>query len=209
MSFGYDPFDGPALWSARLDPKERRGFLKTMSAVAGGLLGLGALSEPARAHLANEKQARSQTDMRGEAPGMSAQVPEGMDWVKRTGPAVPNGEIPFVHITSSPSGRTMIEKKNLILPNKGGSLLEQSAEVVALRILPPNMSFDYHRPSQPRLVAVLRGKARMGLRDGREEIVNAGDILLVENMTGEGHTGEFGLDGNYVVTFDAALPKPS
>lgn len=187
-----DPFDGPAIWSSQCVGNNRRGFLRSAAAAMAGVSG---------ALLAGCAAAQ---DSENNSEDFNAEP----DWVKRSDLAVSDGEMPFVHIYTGANGRTIVDQKPLILPSAGASLLERPAENVALRVLPPNMSFDYHRPSQPRLVAVLRGVAQMGLRDGTTAIVNAGTILLVENMTGDGHTGQFGLDGNYVVTFDAALPMP-
>lgn len=182
---GCDPFDAPG---AIVLPKARR-LSRRMT--LGALL-CGGLAVPAWAQ-------------KNPPPGTTPDGEPVKNWVIQ--PPTATGSMLLVRVYAEPSGRTRIEQRMLELSPQGNSLLEQAAETVALRVMPPSMSFDWHKPSRRRLVALLRGKARMTLRDGTQAEVVPGALLLVENTTGEGHRGEFGIDGEYVVTFDVGLPK--
>lgn len=188
---GRDPFDAPGAIPLPAAPLSRRMTL-------GALFGAGLGSGWAGAAFAQSPPPGTTPD--GDAP---------RNWVIQPPTTSAPGSLLLVRVYAEPNGRTRIEEQRLVLAPQGGSLLEQTAETVALRVLPPSMRFDWHKPSRRRLVALLRGKARMTLRDGTQAEVVPGTLLLVENTTGEGHRGEFGIDGEYVVTFDVGLPKSS
>ncbi len=53
----------------------------------------------------------------------------------------------------------------------------------------PDGSFsDWHTGPQRQYVIVLAGQMEIGIGDGTKRMLNPGDILQVEDLTGQGHT---------------------
>jgi quercetin dioxygenase-like cupin family protein len=114
--------------------------------------------------------------------------------------------IPFIRVYDDADDRVRIERSAFRIttePIKG--LLMQPAETVAIRVIPPGTFFDWHKPSRPRLIAVLRGVVVMTLRDGTSETVEPGTLALIENTKGEGHRGHFD-PKEFTITVDVGLP---
>ena len=53
----------------------------------------------------------------------------------------------------------------------------------------PDGSFsDWHNAPRLQYVIVLSGQMEIGIGDGTKRVLNPGDILQVEDLTGQGHT---------------------
>lgn len=164
---------------------QRRSVLRTLVFAFGGL-----------ASITTARAAESGPDVRAPEP-----------WAKpRVGTAT--STLPFVRVWADADGRTHVERRDIELsaePVRG--LFEQAAESFALRVIPPGMFFDWHKPSRRRMVAVLRGSATITLRDGFSAKVTPGMVLLVENTHGEGHRGNFD-EHEFTITVDVGLADP-
>ena len=70
------------------------------------------------------------------------------------------------------------------------------AETVALqpgvdmtfRSFPDGSFSDWHNGPRRQYVIVLSGQMEIGIGDGTKRMLNPGDILQVEDLTGQGHT---------------------
>ncbi|MCU0761157.1 MAG: hypothetical protein MUF07_18415 [Steroidobacteraceae bacterium] len=142
------------------------------------------------------------------AAGAAEAPRDPADWVRRSGTAAGPGVLPFLRLYAGPDRITRAERRDIVLttePTPG--LLIQPAETFAIRVIPPGTSFDWHKPSRPRITALLRGRATFTLRDGTQGVVLPGTIALVENVDSDGHRGEFHPD-EYTITVDVGLPLP-
>jgi hypothetical protein len=191
-----DPYERIAPLLEGTIQQERRDALRALLGAAGGAAaGLGAAFGALVPAMATAADA-------GAAPQA------GADWVRRSGKAAKPGVLPFVRMYAGPDRITRVERRDIVLtdePTPG--LLIQPAETFAIRVIPPGTSFDWHKPSRPRITALLRGRATFTLRDGTQGIVLPGTICLVENVDSDGHRGEFHPD-EYTLTVDVGLPMP-
>ena len=60
--------------------------------------------------------------------------------------------------------------------------------VMTFRSFPDGSFSDWHTGPQRQYIIVLAGQMEIGIGDGAKRIFNPGDILLVEDLTGQGHT---------------------
>ena len=59
---------------------------------------------------------------------------------------------------------------------------------MTIRISPPDYFLDFHCAPRRQYTVTLAGQAEIGLSDGSTYRVGPGDVLLAEDMTGQGHT---------------------
>ncbi len=59
---------------------------------------------------------------------------------------------------------------------------------MTFRISPDGSFSDWHNAPRLQYVIVLSGKMEIGIGDGTKRMLNPGDILQVEDLTGQGHT---------------------
>lgn len=194
--------DAPVLdWPGAEQVLARREALGALMRGGAGAAGLAMLGACATGPAAAAKVAPDQAPS-GEAPERWVRPQEGL---------VAAGVLPFVRVYNNAEGRTLVERRDIQLsaePIPG--LLMETAETFAIRVLPPGMFFDWHKPSRRRMIAVLRGEAVMTLRDGSTAKAVPGMVLLVENTFGEGHRGQFSKE-DFTITVDvglAARPAP-
>ncbi len=64
----------------------------------------------------------------------------------------------------------------------------QSATGIQFRRTPSGDFMDFHVAPKTQYVITLEGQAEIGLGDGTKRIFNAGDVLLADDLTGQGHT---------------------
>jgi hypothetical protein len=71
----------------------------------------------------------------------------------------------------------------------GGGAAELLSEVQGLsfRDVPPGWSADYHTAPRRQFVLQLSGRGEYTCGDGTSRIVGPGDILLADDLTGQGH----------------------
>jgi len=72
---------------------------------------------------------------------------------------------------------------------RGGALFELLAglEGFAVRDLPPGWSRDFHNAPRRQLVIQLAGTGEIVCGDGTSRAFGPGDLLLADDVTGEGH----------------------
>jgi quercetin dioxygenase-like cupin family protein len=64
----------------------------------------------------------------------------------------------------------------------------QQATGIQFRRTPPGNFSDWHIAPRRQYVITLEGQVEIGLGDGTKRIFNAGDVLLADDLTGQGHT---------------------
>lgn len=188
-----DPYERIAPLLRGTIQHDRRGALHALLGAAGGALAgaAGLLGAIAPAHAAD-----------------AAAAPAPADWVRRSAGKARPGVLPFVRIFAGADRITRVERRDIVLTDEPiPGLFIQPAETFAIRVIPPGTAFDWHKPSRPRITAMLRGRATFTLRDGSQGVVLPGTISLVENLDSDGHRGEFHPD-EYTITVDVGLPMP-
>ena len=64
----------------------------------------------------------------------------------------------------------------------------QPATGVMFRQVEPGEFQDWHQAPQRQYVITLAGKVEIGIADGTVKTFGAGDVMLAEDLTGQGHT---------------------
>ena len=64
----------------------------------------------------------------------------------------------------------------------------QKATGIQFRQTPPGNFSDWHIAPRRQYVITLEGQVEIGIGDGTKRIFNAGDVLLADDLTGQGHT---------------------
>ena len=64
----------------------------------------------------------------------------------------------------------------------------QEAKGVFFETQPPGYSDDFHLPDARRYHVTLQGQAEIATRSGEKRVFGPGDVCLVEDLTGTGHT---------------------
>ena len=64
----------------------------------------------------------------------------------------------------------------------------QSATGIQFRRTPPGSFIDWHIAPRRQYVITLEGQAEIGIGDGTKRIFNPGDVMLADDLTGQGHT---------------------
>jgi quercetin dioxygenase-like cupin family protein len=64
----------------------------------------------------------------------------------------------------------------------------KSGGEMTFRSFPDGSFSDWHNGPQRQYVIVLAGQMEIGIGDGTKRMLNPGDILQVEDLTGQGHT---------------------
>jgi gentisate 1,2-dioxygenase len=73
----------------------------------------------------------------------------------------------------------------------------------------PGTFIDWHRVTTPRLFMVLQGAWEFGTGDGKRHLLQAGDIVLAADTTGQGHTARnVGKVPSFVLTVRLPLQDP-
>ena len=96
----------------------------------------------------------------------------------------------ITRIYSDSNGDSHFENIDLPLKEAGdvGSLSEAlPAKAVIFREVPATYDFDFYTASQKQYIILLDGSIEIETSLGDKRIFNAGEILLVEDVTGKGH----------------------
>ncbi|MEE8442278.1 MAG: hypothetical protein V3S37_00890 [Dehalococcoidia bacterium] len=64
----------------------------------------------------------------------------------------------------------------------------QNVTEVKVQHFPELRNMDFHPLPERRLIIHLSGEAEIGLSDGTKQVFRPGDIRLMEDVTGRGHT---------------------
>ena len=93
----------------------------------------------------------------------------------------------IVRVYTGPDGQSHFE--DLTLPPPGAEdtgLL--SVTGLAFRRSPPGRFMDWHHAPRRQYVITLAGSIEIRIGDGSVRQLNPGDVLLAEDLTGQGHT---------------------
>ncbi len=79
--------------------------------------------------------------------------------------------------------------EDIELPTEDGETisLKQGADLTLTQLSPGDFR-DWHNPSRRQYVITLSGQLEIGIGDGTVRRLTPGDLLLAEDMTGQGHT---------------------
>ena len=101
----------------------------------------------------------------------------------------------FVRIYTGNDGQSHMEEMAALIesvhriPTKPG-------EDLVFRTFEENRKFDWHKPTGRQYLFVLAGQMEVSVKDGTTRVFNPGDVLLAEDMTGQGHLTR-SVDGPY------------
>ena len=96
----------------------------------------------------------------------------------------------IIHLHTGSDGKSHFADLDLRLSDgPGGGALELLSGVqgLAFRDVPSGFSNDYHTAPRRQIVLQLSGMGELICGDGSSRIVGPGDILLVDDLTGQGH----------------------
>ena len=96
----------------------------------------------------------------------------------------------ITRIFSDENGDSHFENINLSLKDAGniGSLSEMlPATGIIFREVAPTYDWNFHTAPQKQYIILLDGSIEIETSLGDKRIFNAGEILLVEDLTGKGH----------------------
>ncbi len=89
-------------------------------------------------------------------------------------------------VYSDAHGESHIEDLNLEEHPELGALIDVSE--VRVQEFDGSRNMDFHPLPERRLVIHLSGEVEIGASDGARRVLRAGDIRLMEDVTGKGHT---------------------
>ena len=89
-------------------------------------------------------------------------------------------------VFSDANGESHIEDLNLEEHPELGALIDVSE--VRVQEFDGSRNMDFHPLPERRLVIHLSGEVEIGASDGSKRVLRAGDIRLMEDVTGKGHT---------------------
>ncbi len=95
-----------------------------------------------------------------------------------------------VRIYTGEDGKSHFEDLNLSwekVRDSQRTAVEKASSFEFRRVLPGHFN-DFHPAPKRQYVVNLEGQAEVGVGDGSKRIFSPGDVLLVEDLTGQGHT---------------------
>ena len=93
----------------------------------------------------------------------------------------------IIRLYTGEDGQAHFEDLNVPAGEMETVALKPGADMTFRRI--PDGSFiDWHTAPRLQYVIVLSGQMEIGIGDGTKRMFNPGDILQVEDLTGQGHT---------------------
>ena len=97
--------------------------------------------------------------------------------------------VTLTHVFTGADGLSHVEAKEIALTPRGDAELSEMAKVNGLqfRRQPPGYFEDFHPASRKQYVITLRGEGEIELANGQKIVARAGDVLLMEDVTGKGH----------------------
>ena len=101
-----------------------------------------------------------------------------------------NTPVKVTRLYTGPDGKTKVEEFQIPLsPRDGGSDVSGSAALTSLQVRRTNQNYylDWHPASRRQLVVTLSGESEIELEGGRKIRLGPGNILLAEDVTGQGH----------------------
>jgi hypothetical protein len=97
--------------------------------------------------------------------------------------------VTLTHVFTGADGLSHVEVQTIALTPRGDAELSEMARVSGLqfRRQAPTYVEDYHPASRKQYVITLRGEGEVELPDGQKIVGRAGDVWLMEDVTGKGH----------------------
>lgn len=97
--------------------------------------------------------------------------------------------ITITHVFTGADGMSHVEVKDIKLTPRGDAELSEMAKVTGLqfRRQAPGYVEDFHPASRKQYVITLKGEGEIELGNGQKIVARAGDVLLMEDVTGKGH----------------------
>ena len=89
-------------------------------------------------------------------------------------------------IFAGPDGESHIEELDAERRDQMNSI--RNVSEVKIQNFPELRNMDFHPLPERRLIIHLSGEVEIGLSDGAKHIFRTGDIRLMEDLTGRGHT---------------------
>lgn len=93
-------------------------------------------------------------------------------------------------ISSDLEGKSFFEDFNIQLTNEGeiGILSKpEKTKSIIFRITSGDYNYDWHNAPQKQYIIILEGKVEIEVGTGETRIFTGGDVLLVEDIEGQGH----------------------
>lgn len=105
----------------------------------------------------------------------------------------------YVRLYADENGASQFEDVSVDLTNQGkiGWLSEMiPATGIQFRETPPDYDYDWHNAPRRQFIIMLDGKVEIQISDGAKRLFDTGDVLLVEDTTGQGHISK-AIDGKF------------
>ena len=109
----------------------------------------------------------------------------------------------ITRVYTGSDGQAHFEELEFPAPAVEREAIKQGDDLVFRRAEAGRVS-DWHYPSRRQYLFVLSGKMEISIGDGSSRRFQAGDMLLVEDMTGQGHVTR-SIDGPWV---SVSVPLP-
>lgn len=97
----------------------------------------------------------------------------------------------FVHLFAGPDGVSHFKDVEVEMKD-AGSLGQRSELMKATGVFFSTTSadcdLDYHNPSRRQFIIGIEGKIEITASDGTKRLLGPGDIMLIDDTTGRGHT---------------------
>jgi quercetin dioxygenase-like cupin family protein len=93
----------------------------------------------------------------------------------------------ITRIYTGDDGQAHFENLNVPAGETETVALKEGADMT-FRSFPDGSFSDWHTAPRLQFVIVLSGQMEIGIGDGTKRVLDPGDILQVEDLTGQGHT---------------------
>ena len=93
----------------------------------------------------------------------------------------------IARIYTGPDNKTHLEELRLPPEDVDISALQTAAGIL-FRRFPAGTFMDWHNAPRRQYIITLEGQVEIGLGDGSVRRFGPGDVLLAEDLTGQGHT---------------------
>ena len=93
----------------------------------------------------------------------------------------------IIRLYNGEDGQAHFEDLNVPAGETETIALQAGADMT-FRSFPDGSFSDWHNAPRIQYVIVLAGKMEIGIGDGTKRLLDPGDILQVEDLTGQGHT---------------------
>ncbi len=101
----------------------------------------------------------------------------------------------FVRIYTGDDGQSHLEEMEA--PAEAvHRIATKPGEDLVFRRFEENRAVEWHNPTRRQYLFVLEGQMEVSVKDGTTLVFNPGDVLLAEDMTGQGHLTR-GVGGPY------------